>query len=412
MSIFLLLFGVLWFAESRVADSFGAESAHTDLETTCGSSRPSQWSGNEKKQVDTLLPELAWPYYIFESTEIEGYKAMMFEPQMPCSIQQFMCGVGSITDNANKECSLFVWSDADGEPGLLLFSENITISAVDSGEVYFHWHKLSLPVQVVGPFWIGVKEQGCLFPTIVFDELQKTSGKSIYGKNETNWQVFDGDYFYGVVVDYGGEADIYVKPDSLELFMKEGQVDSEAIWVYNKSPSCDLSVDSVCWSEGWILSVNPDAFLLSSGNSKRVDVVVNGSGVGEYSDTLWIFSNDPDESIYPMPVLLSVVGIDEKDSEFRIKSLELRVFPNPALGVANIRFQIPDAKYQNSDIRHLTSDISLKIYDVAGKLVKVLFEGEKECMVQGLSVRLAGGVYFVKLRANGQEIIKKLIIIR
>ncbi len=378
MSIFLLLFGVLW---------------------------------NEKKQVDTLLPELAWPYYIFESTEIEGYKVMMFEPSMPCSVRQFMCGVGSMADDASKECELFVWSDAGGEPGLLLFNESITISATDSGKVYFYWHKLSSPVSVVGPFWIGVKEQGCLFPTIVFDELQKTSGKSIHSKDGTDWQTFDGDYFYGVVIDYGGEAEIYVEPDSLELLMKEGQVDSEVIWVYNKSPSCDLSVDSVCWSKNWILSVNPEAFLLAPGSSKRVDVVVEGSGVGEYNDTLWIFSNDPDKSIYPVPVLLSVVGVEE-GLGFRVQGLELRVFPNPALGVASIRFQMPDARCQNSGRRHLTSNISLKIYDVAGKLVNVLFEGEKEWGVHTLSVKLTGGVYFVKLKANGQEIIKKLIIIR
>ena len=404
MNIFLLLFGVLWFTESR------AESVHRILQTTYG---------NEKKQVDTLLPELAWPYYIFESTEIEGYKAMMFEPQMPCSIQQFMCGVGSMTDSASKECELFVWSDAGGEPGLLLFDENIAISAVDSGEVYFYWHKLSSPVSVVGPFWIGVKEQGCLFPTVVFDKLP--SGKSIQSKDGTNWQVFDGDYFYGVVIDYGGEAEIYVEPDSLELFVKEGQVNSEAIWVYNGSPSCNLLVDSIRWSKNWISSVNPETFLLTPGNSKRVDVVVEGSGVGEYRDTLWIFSNDPDESIYPVPVLLSVVGVDEESEKLKVKSVKLKVYPNPALGVTNIRFQIPDTKYQNSDIRQGTSNISLKIYDVAGKLVKVLFEGEKECGVHTLSVRLSCGVYFVKLRVNGsprpspwsgQEIIKKLIIIR
>ena len=379
MSIFLLLFGVLW---------------------------------NEKKQVDTLLPELAWPYYIFESTEIEGYKVMMFEPSMPCSVRQFMCGVGSMTDNTNKKCSLFVWSDAGGEPGLLLFNENITISATDSGKVYFYWHKLSSPVPVVGPFWIGVKEQGCLFPTIVFDELQKASEKSIHSKDGTNWQAFDGDYFYGVVVDYGGNAKIYVEPDSLELLVNEGQVDSETIWVYNRSPSCDLLVDSIRWSKDWILSVNPEAFLLSSGNSKRVDVVVEGSGVGEHCDTLWIFSNDPDESIYPVPVLISVVGIDEESPQSTVHSPQLEVHPNPAFGVANIRFQMPDARYQNSGRRHLTSNISLKIYDVAGKLVNVLFEGEKELGVHTLSVKLTGGVYFVKLKANGQEIIKKFIIIR
>ena len=391
MSIFLLLFGVLWFTESR------AESM------TCG---------NEKKQVDTLLPELAWPYYIFESTEIEGYKAMMFEPSMPCSVQQFMCGVGSMTDNASKVCSLFVWSDAGGEPGLLLFNDNITISAVDSGEVYFYWHKLSSPVSVVGPFWIGVKEQGCLFPTIVFDELQKASGKSIHSENGTNWQAFDGDYFYGVVVDYGGKAEIYVEPDSLELFVKEGQVDSEAIWVYNGSPSCDLSVDSVCWSKNWILSVNPEAFLLSSGNSKRVDVVVNGSEVGEHCDTLYFFSNDPDESMYPVPVLLSVVGIAEESEKLKVESLELRVFPNPALRVANIKFTVYSSQFTDKNSQPSTVNCQLKIYDVAGKLARVLFEGEKECGVHTLSAKLTGGVYFVKLRANSQEIIKKLIIIR
>ena len=356
------------------------------------------------KQVDTLLPELAWPYYVFESTKIEGYKAMMFEPPMPCSVREFVCGVGSMTNSASKECELNIWSNAGGKPNLLLFSDTITINANDSGKVYFHWYKLSSPVEVVGPFWVGVKEQE-MFPTIVFDEIP--SRKSAQSQDGINWGTFDGDYFYGVVLDYSGEPDIYIEPDSLELFVTEGNIDTGRMWIYNIGTGCALKVDSITWSEDWILSVSPDAFELAPGYSEPIYVVIKGLGAGEYGDTLWIFSNDPDESVGSVPVILKSIEVLETDKR---RGCRLECYPNPALQVARVRFQIPDAKYQ-------TSNISLKIYDVGGRLVRVLFESEKECGspqsgVHILPIKLAGGIYFVKLRVNSYEIIKKLIVIR
>jgi hypothetical protein len=111
----------------------------------------------------------------------------------------------------------------------------------------------------------------------------------------------------------------------------------------------------------------------------------------------------------------SGVGVTGKSS-LRSRSPRLRVFPNPFLYSTAITYHLP-AK----------TNISLEIYDVAGRPVKTLVNGEKEAGSHSVSFSarsgsrgavkdLTSGVYFAKLSvsdgAGNYESTNKLILVR
>ena len=101
-------------------------------------------------------------------------------------------------------------------------------------------------------------------------------------------------------------------------------------------------------------------------------------------------------------------GVEEKE-RFRVESLELRIFPNPFNKKAMINYQLP-AKGR----------VSLKIYDLAGRLVKALVDKEVKTGkhtikwdgkdLQGRKV--SSGIYFCKMEAGDFKAIKKLVILK
>ncbi len=121
---------------------------------------------------------------------------------------------------------------------------------------------------------------------------------------------------------------------------------------------------------------------------------------------------------FPVPP----IGVEE-DEELQVTSYKLQVYPNPFTQKTEIRFQIPDARYQNFDIRHLTSNISLTIHDLSGRLVRefsihdsrpttheIMWDGTDN---QGNKVN--SGVYFCRIEKDGTReecMPTKLIYIR
>ncbi len=113
---------------------------------------------------------------------------------------------------------------------------------------------------------------------------------------------------------------------------------------------------------------------------------------------------------FPVPP----TGVEENE-ELQVTSYKLQVYPNPFTQKTEIRFQIPDVRCQ----------ASLKIYDLAGRLIKTLFDSQLSTLNSQLSVvwdgtdnqgkRVNSGVYFCRLEKEGVQIEPlptKLIYIR
>jgi flagellar hook assembly protein FlgD len=94
----------------------------------------------------------------------------------------------------------------------------------------------------------------------------------------------------------------------------------------------------------------------------------------------------------------------------------LEVYPNPFKNRLDIRWQITDTQMQ--DARSKNQDISLKIYDVAGRLIKdfnlssninrltspITWQGDDD-----MGRYVSSGVYFVKFEHNRQSRIEKIV---
>ncbi len=82
----------------------------------------------------------------------------------------------------------------------------------------------------------------------------------------------------------------------------------------------------------------------------------------------------------------------------------ITVFPNPFLYSAVIKYCLPTK-----------AQVSLKIYDITGRLVKTLVDGEKQVGNHNVNFdarNLATGIYFAKLVAGDYKSTKKLILVR
>jgi len=83
--------------------------------------------------------------------------------------------------------------------------------------------------------------------------------------------------------------------------------------------------------------------------------------------------------------------------------------PNPARGAANLAFSLPRE-----------TDVSLRVYDVAGRLVRTVFQGRAGAG-DGVKVwdgrqddgsPVAGGIYFYRLETGTEVLTRKLILVR
>ncbi len=116
-----------------------------------------------------------------------------------------------------------------------------------------------------------------------------------------------------VALEVTPAADIYVSPTSLEFTLGIGGNQTLILTIGNdSSATADLVVNSISDDQTW-LAEDPTGFAsIPPGSSGQVSVTANASGlgVGDYSGTITITSNDPDESPYQVAVTLHVVAPD------------------------------------------------------------------------------------------------------
>jgi hypothetical protein len=99
----------------------------------------------------------------------------------------------------------------------------------------------------------------------------------------------------------------------------------------------------------------------------------------------------------------TVVFVKDKKN-FLPSSIKLyQNYPNPFNSETRIEFSVPKQGY-----------VSLKVYDILGKLVKILMDNEIEAgwhQVFFKAENLSGGVYFYTLQINGTQETKKMIFL-
>lgn len=86
------------------------------------------------------------------------------------------------------------------------------------------------------------------------------------------------------------------------------------------------------------------------------------------------------------------------------RNFQLSISPNPVYGRAVVSYTIP-----------ITSRVSLKLFDGAGRLIRVVDKGTRAAGVHRFDIpteKLPQGVYFLRLETANETKVEKLIIVK
>lgn len=304
---------------------------------------------------------------------------------------------------------LYIWDANYNIPnsgGTPLFVD-ANIPAPEAGEwsyTYLGNQGVSLPET----FWVGVVYNRLTSPTadwyLGYDSNTTDDHTFIntYG-NPSGWQrlsYLGYPYAFGVRAVVGTNVTIH---------------DTIGIMTVKNVGTYELEVDSITTSQSWIISIDPTSFTLAPDSSQDVTVIVTAQGLpdGVYYDTLNIWSNDLDENPYSVSVRFlietQIQSTEELEEDSPMIFALLPIRPNPINSYSLIEYTLPKKGLAN-----------LSIYDIRGRLVKVLVNGivepgYKTAVWKGTDnrgVSVASGIYFCRLRSSGICKTRKIVVIR
>ncbi len=114
-----------------------------------------------------------------------------------------------------------------------------------------------------------------------------------------------------------------------------------------------------------------------------------------------IFDGSGDHNIF---LAKAVEGSSFKEENHSRQSVNILVKPNPADHIVNLSYSIPVA-----------GAVAIYLYDVKGKMIRTLDECRLQPGEYSLRFDVSGlpaGVYFVKLRSENIEVIRKILVVR
>jgi spore coat protein A len=151
--------------------------------------------------------------------------------------------------------------------------------------------------------------------------------------------------------------------------------------------------------DGW-----KDTYVMLPGEVTRV--IAKFDLPGRYEWHCHILSHEDHDMMRPFEVSASAARYAQQNGVPQKMALKdnLNVYPNPFASNTTINFEVA-----------AQSKVSIKIFNMEGREINTLFEGEKSPGVYNLSFegnRLAAGVYICRMQINSQVLQRKLIIQR
>ena len=243
--------------------------------------------------VDTLSNSYEPPYFVFQEQYQVEYEATRLVPARTCTLKSIFAAFWNYDESSSngKDVRFYVWSDNGGVPGeeLLMVEGRVELDADVAAWVVVDISDSNLVVS--GPFWVGHYEVSSGAPSSLIDTVV-TVGANYYSVDGVSWEEDMYDYLHMAVVEYG-----------------EGEEATAAMVVSNGGDG-DLLVSGIMADVSWVVGVEPQSFVLGSGESMEVEVRVSSSGLaeGRYYGMLHIMSNDPDTPDYGEPLVFDVGG--------------------------------------------------------------------------------------------------------
>jgi hypothetical protein len=267
------------------------------------------------------------------------------------------------------------------------------------------------PNNLIAPFW---------------DDLSTEHGGTVYYHHDAVADEFivqyDGVYDYYGAGPYTFE--VVLKPNGSILFLYdeiEGAPDAATIGIesalgvvgleiaYNAAYVHDRLAVLIEDPAPWMTEDPPSGLTAGLGlTTVTVEVDTEGLMPGLHLVTLVVQSNDPDEPevFVPVSLLIGGTGIDELPKEYVLHGN----YPNPFNPRTEIRYDLP-----------APAVVNLRIYSLAGRLVRELLVGERQGPGRyaipwngrdGKGERVASGVYYYKLEADGEARTSRMVLLK
>lgn len=161
---------------------------------------------------------------------------------------------------------------------------------------------------------------------------------------------------------------------------------------------------------GW-LSVKPTSGVVAPEGSALLNVVMDATGLAE--DDYWadivLATNDPANPTLTIPVSMTVTTWVGVDGDVPLTTIFFGAVPNPFSPTTSLHFSLPRE-----------TDVDLRIYDVAGRLVRTLVSGSRPAGSNEVHWNgkdnagqdIASGTYFARLIVDDEVEIKSLTLMR
>ncbi len=184
-------------------------------------------------------------------------------------------------------------------------------------------------------------------------------------------------------------------------------------WVSSFGPVTNSSVTTADWRETPILFVS--AFIEESNSAEDFDIgTMEFRRVGSQSDpSAVIDALEPvfGEALHEDGSIRAIAGVDVEPGTPACINRLGNAFPNPFNPSTLIHYSIASA-----------ADVSINIYDVTGRLIKILVNEHQHPKLEGYTVEwngrnnngssVASGVYFYKMKAGDFSNVKKMVLLR
>jgi photosystem II stability/assembly factor-like uncharacterized protein len=174
-----------------------------------------------------------------------------------------------------------------------------------------------------------------------------------------------------------------------------------AIWLAYDPVSHLYVMTSHHFTEFTTITTPGSAYSTDDGLSwNQIDILPHGPAVFTYSGVGW--SDGANDSVYKWDsgVFTSVKEVNKIVDSYNLE----QNYPNPFNPSTTIRFQVPNSSFVN-----------LKVYDVLGKEVATLVNGEKPAgsyEVEFNAVGLPSEVYFYRIQAGNFVEMKKMLLLK
>ena len=157
------------------------------------------------------------------------------------------------------------------------------------------------------------------------------------------------------------------------------------------------------------LSVSPAQGSVAVGSRAYIEVTYDATGLaeGDYFADITITSNGGDPVV--VPVQLNIVGTGVGDGEVPARAVLRGASPNPFNPVTTLSYGVPGR-----------TAVRLAVYDVTGRLVRTLFDGDADAGFHSVvwdgrddrGNRASSGVYFCRMEADGWSGAAKMVLLK